>query len=244
MSNSSSKKLPVVDRPKFSDTLPSGRPFQYSMYTVKEEKMLMIAVQSKDYDDLVNGIKQIIENCTDQNPEELTPVDVEYIFLRIRAVSSSNVSELSFEPTDCNREDCPSEVKGSLNLDEVQVKNPDDSILDGTGITRKSNGDYVIPITDEMGLVLRHRNALSIEESDIAHDCLVAVYTEDDVISREEISKEEFSDFFYSFPGDVLPKIRAFFNHQQKLTCNVKGSCQTCKRRFDVDLEGFENFIN
>ena len=112
--------LPIIETPKYETKLPStGRKVFYRPYLVKEEKMLMIALESSDSKQIMQAVKDTISACTYNkvDPGELPIFDLEYMFLRLRAKSVGEISKLNLKCTSCEKN-----TRVDVNLDEIKMK--------------------------------------------------------------------------------------------------------------------------
>ena len=134
--------LPQVVLPPYELEIPSnGKKIKYRPFVVKEEKLLLLALESQDSKQIENAVKQLLKGCiqTRVKIEDLAIFDLEYIFLQIRAVSIGEVVEMTITCQD----DGTTKVRYNLNLLEVQVQKPE-------GHSNK------IMLTDDMGIVMKY----------------------------------------------------------------------------------------
>lgn len=113
--------LPIVATPKYEITIPStGQKVEYRPFLVKEEKILLLASETKDEREQVRAMKEAIKNCTFEkvDVEKLAPFDIEYIFLKLRSKSVGETVEVSVS---CD-ENCKESVKIPIRLDDIEVK--------------------------------------------------------------------------------------------------------------------------
>lgn len=211
--------LPKISHPTFELTLPSNKQkVKFRPFLVKEEKILLMAMQGEDSDEIINSIKQVITNCVLSDGldiDKLATFDLEYLFLKIRAKSVNNVIKLTYR-------DLEDELKYDveINLDEVEVKfNPDH--------TNK------IEINDKLGFYLMYPHAgLSekIKESDseadlffdILKNCIEKIYDGDNVYMASDSTPEELEEFLQSLDVKSFKKIQDFFQTMPRLYHEIK----------------------
>jgi len=179
---------------------------------VKEEKILLMAQTGNDRD-VVKAIKQIINNCClneSINVNDLTVVDLEYIFVKLRARSVNNVVTVNYTDTEDSKD-----YKFEINLDNVEVTKPKE-------VSNK------IQITDEVGIIMSYPNASIIDEMGEFQDemdvlnffiskCMTQIYDENQVYIVTEYTDEELKEFIDSLDVKTFEKIREFFYASPKL---------------------------
>ena len=133
--------LPKLETSKYTAVIPSSKKtIEFRPFLVKEEKILMMAQESKDNLQIIGALKDIIKSCTFNtvDPSELTTYDLEYLFLQLRAKSVGETSEIKIKCDECGEYN---EV--SVNLSDAEVKNPNDSV------------DKKIELNDTVGIIMR-----------------------------------------------------------------------------------------
>lgn len=210
--------LPKIDLPIFELTLPSsGEKVKYRQFTVKEEKILLVAQESAETTQEVLAIKQIVNNCLiDKDVGELAMFDLEYVMLVLRARSVDNNIEFSVRDPDTDES-----VK--LRLDIEQVK-----------LTRYDNHSNEIRINEEYILYLKYPTIdeyIKLTEMPAGDplanyfmmiSCLEKIASEDEVHYFKEYQPEEIDAFVENFSGDVVKGIQLFFETVPKLRHELK----------------------
>lgn len=206
--------LPKIKSPTFEIVIPSiNKSVDFRPFLVKEEKILLMASQSGNDRDIVKAIKQIINNCcTDGslNVNDLTVVDLELIFLKLRSRSVNNVVDVAYKDSEDGQE-----YKFQIDLEEVKVVKPKE-------VSNK------IQINDELGIIMSYPNASIIDEMgefenevDILNffisKCMSQIYDEDNVYEVSEQTEEELREFIDSLDVKTFDKIREFFDASPKL---------------------------
>ena len=210
--------LPKIKSPVFEIVIPSiNEPVDFRPFLVKEEKILLMAQTGNDRD-VVKAIKQIINNCClndDINVNNLSVVDLEYIFIKLRARSVNNIVTVNYTDTEDSKD-----YKFDINLDEVEVTKPKE-------VSNK------IQVTDEVGIIMSYPNASIIDdmgefadEMDVLNffisKCMTQIYDENDVYVVSEYSEEELKDFIDSLDVKTFEKIREFFDASPKLNYTIE----------------------
>ena len=205
--------LPKIDLPIYELTLPSNnKKINYRPFTVKEEKILLTAQQSKDSDQIIIAINQIVNNCIiDYNIDNLSLFDLEYILINIRARSVDNSVEFEIEDPDTKEN-----VKLILNLDQVKVY-------------RDEKHTNQIKIDDTYTLFLKYPNIndfsdilkkedLSFDESyNILISCIDKLASEDEVFNFKDFTKKQVDEFIESLHSDITKRIKEFFDTMPKV---------------------------
>lgn len=229
--------LPKLDQPLFPITIPStNKKTTFRPFTVKEEKILLIAQESKDTDHLTVAIKQLIENCVSGvKVDALTVFDLEYLLLKIRAKSADNIVKFSFVDDETEEK-----VLVELDLDKIEVqKNP------------KHN--KVLDLTDNIKLVMKYPDISFISkqkeyptESEkafaIMTSCIDSVVQGEEVYKMNDFSEEDQQEFIESLNGSALSKIREFFETMPKVRHVHKYKNKDGKDKTYV-VEGLESFF-
>lgn len=230
--------LPKIDLPLYQCELPStGKKIKYRPFTVKEEKILLTAQESKDTTQIILAIKQILNNCLQEvDVSTLSVFDIEYMLIQLRSRSVDNMTE--FEVTDPETEE---KVKLELNLSDVKIR-------------RDENHTNKIKISDEYTLFLRYptidqfetmleKEEQSAEDSyNVMLSCLDKLASKDDVYKFNDFPKKEVDEFVESLQGDTIKSIKTFFDTMPRVRheipyTNSKGSKKT------FVLEGTQTFF-
>lgn len=210
--------LPKIDLPIYELTLPSnGTKIQYRPFTVKEEKILLTAQQSKETDQIIVAIKQIVNNCIlEYDIDKLALFDLEYILINIRSRSVDNNVEFEIEDPDTNEK-----IKLVLNLENVKVYRDENHT---NKIMVDSNYTLFLkyPNIDDFSDILKKEN-LSLEESyEILISCIDKLASTDEVYNFKDFTKKQVDDFIESLHSDVTKKIKEFFDTMPKVRHEMK----------------------
>lgn len=206
--------LPIVQHPTFNITQPSTqKEIMIRPFLVKEEKMLLMAKESKESGDIYNAVKQIVQNCVLSEGFDATNVpvyDLEYIFIKLRAISVNNIVKFSVEDSDDG-------ITYDLetNLDDVEVIFPE-------------NHTNKIMITDDVGVILNSptpalANVISGLDnvSDIIYEtikfCIDTVFDSEDTYAWDQEPDANKDAFLQSMSIESYNKLGEFFNTSPKI---------------------------
>ena len=236
--------LPKIATPTYELELPStGETVQYRPFLVKEEKLLVIALESENTKQITTAIKSVIKNCVltkGIKVESLPTFDIEYLFLNIRGKSVGEDIDLNIICPDDNE----TEVPVSINLDDIEVKKNDDHTtmikLDDS-ITMQMK----YPSLDQFiknNFELNEKNAMD-QSFDLIASCVDKVLTEDEVWTTADCTKKEMTEFLEQMNSSQFKDIEKFFETMPKLSHTVKVTNPKTKVESDVVLEGLASFF-
>ena len=208
--------LPVIDSPIFSIELPSTKnTLRFRPFTVKEEKLLLLASESEDAKTVSDTIKQVLNNCfvDEVDINTLAIFDVEYVFIKLRAKSVNNIVELQF------KDDHDKNVKTEIDLEEVIIEfDPEHT--------------NQINLSEKVILTMKYPSFSMFEAmsggkentdmSDILKETIDKVVNGDEVLSLKDYSNEEITAFTDSFTSKNMRDIEKFFGTLPKLKMDVK----------------------
>ena len=232
--------LPKLSVPQYKVELPSTKE-QLNMrpYLVKEEKVLLIALESKDAVQIQDAVKNLIMSCYDiKDAKKLTSFDLEYLFLQLRAKS---VGENIALRAKC--EECDTLNDYSVNIDEVKIDNID-----------KEN-TFILDEDKKVGLTMRYPTMENLEKLDLSKldsveglmdlisVCVETIFDEDNVYNADEETKEDLMNFIESFSSTQFAKIQEFFIKIPSMTYNDEIVCSNCGHKNKVELRGLQSFF-
>ena len=238
--------LPKIATPSYELELPStGKTIQYRPFLVKEEKLLVIALESEDTKQITNAIKAVIRACIltkGVKVESLPTFDIEFLFLNIRGKSVGEEIDVNLICPDDNE----TEVNVSINLDDIQVKKPEghsNQIKLDTNLMMElkypSLNEFIKNNFDP-----NDAGANAMEQSfDLIGSCISKIYNEDEVWVAADCSKKEVNDFLDSMNSTQFKQIEKFFESMPKLSHTVKVLNPNTKVESDVVLEGLASFF-
>lgn len=229
--------LPKIDLPKYKTTLPvSGQEVTYRPYTVKEEKILMMAAQSTNESDSLNAIIQVLENCTAINVSELHTTDLEWLYIKVRSASAGSTVDVKVSITkDCEGSGdtpCPGEILTGINLDYVEVERPMEFPMKGK--------DYIVMLTNDIGVAFRPRSA---DTDDYVFSCVEYTFDAETVYPKASFTKEEFVEWIDAMDPQLHEKIEEFFENQPNLYYNLKAKCHVCGFEYFEKISGIDRFF-
>jgi hypothetical protein len=238
--------LPKIDTPIYDLVLPlSKKQIRFRPFLVKEQKNLLMAMESNDKDSIEKNVKQVLINCTlteDVDIEKLPVVDVEYYFLNLRARSVGEVIENRYRcDNEVNAEKCGNVMDVMLNLLDIKVEGVKDN-------------DDIIQLTDKVSIKLRYpefsflKRVSKVENiSDVAFemiaDCVEYVYDGEQFYYAKEISNQEMVEFIESLNQTQFSKIEEFFANLPRLEKKIDMKCSKCGFEHRLDVEGLESFF-
>jgi len=242
--------LPKINTPIFELTLSSsGQPVQYRPFLVKEQKILLLALESGEPKSIMTAVKQIIRNCVvgdNVDVDKLPTFDLEYFFMRLRGKSIGEVVDLQLRhPTGFNskNEECENVTQFKFNIMEVEVQK-----------TIEHSDKIIIDENTGLGIKLKYPTAdfaeLDVEnlsQLDIASKLLVAsidyIYDKEEVYKKEDSSEKELSEFIDNLSQEQFTSVMKFFETMPKLKHTINWKCSKCGCDDEVTLEGMSNFF-
>ena len=234
--------LPKLTTPTYELELPStDEKIKYRPFLVKEEKILMMAMESKSSADITQAVKDIVNECTFNKIDisSMPMFDVEYIFLQIRSKSVGEVSKLKLL--------CPDDEKTyadvELDLNQVKVQVGDDH-------TNK------IKLNDGMGMIMRYPTIDSFKESGIKNitatnmlevisTCILQIYEEDGkkVYDPKDQTQKELTDFIEQLSTKQFKDVQKFFETMPKLKHEITIKNPKTKKESKITLTGLNDFF-
>ena len=236
--------LPKIATPTYELVLPSnGKNIKYRPFLVKEEKVLVIALESEDNKQITNAIKSVLRNCTltkGIKVENLPTFDIEYLFLNIRGKSVGEEIEVNIICPD----DEKTEVPVTIDLDDIEVQKNEEHTnkikLDASLMMElkypsldqfiKSNFDFA------------DQNAMDTSFQLIA-SCIDKIYSEEEVWAAADCTKKEMNEFLESMNSSQFKEIEKFFETMPKLSHTITVTNPKTKVESDVVLEGLASFF-
>jgi len=234
--------LPKLNTLTYELEVPStDEKIKYRPFLVREEKILLMAMESKDNVQIIQAVKDIVTSCTFEklNVSTMPMFDMEYIFLNIRAKSVGETSKLKIL--------CPDDGKTyaqvELDLTKVEVQVTDDH-------TNK------IELTDDTGIIMTYPTIDSFLESgietinannmlDVIGNCILQIYEEkgEKVYESKDQTKKELTEFIESMNSAQFKKLQLFFDTMPKLTHTIKVTNPKTKKESNVKLSGLNDFF-
>jgi hypothetical protein len=236
--------LPKISTPTYELELPSTEEtIQYRPFLVKEEKLLVIALESEDTKQITTAIKTVIKNCIltkNIKVESLPTFDIEYLFLNIRGKAVGEELDVNIICPD----DGETQVPVKINLDDIRVqKNKDHTNrikLDGSIMM-----EMKYPSLDQFiknNFDFSEKNAMD-QSFDLIASCIDKIFTEDEVWTASDVTKKEMSDFLESMNSSQFKDIEKFFETMPKLSHAIKVTNPVTDIESEVVLEGLASFF-
>ena len=234
--------LPKIVTPSFELTLPStGKKIKYRPFLVKEEKILILAIESNSMKDITRAIKDILKNCIltkDVKVDELPTFDIEYLFLNIRARSIGESIDLVITCPD----DEKTKVNSTIYIDEIEVKKNDEhdiNIKIDDTYTMKMKYPSLDQFIDE-NFVFEGQSDNSFE---IIASCIDMVYSEEEAWEAKDCSKKELLEFVEQLNSMQFKQIEKFFDTMPQLSHEIEVENPNTKVKSTVLLEGLASFF-
>jgi hypothetical protein len=236
--------LPKIATPSYELKLPStGKSISYRPFLVKEEKLLVLALESENTKEISTAIKNVIRNCIQTKGikvETLPTFDIEYLFLNIRGKSVGEEIELNIICPD----DEQTYVPVKINIDEIEVtRSPEHTKeikLDNTLVM-----EMKYPSLDEFvknNFDFNEDNMMD-QSFELIASCIDKIYNAEEVWAVEDCSKKEITDFLESMNSSQFKEIERFFETMPKLSHEVKVTNPETKVESTVVLEGLSAFF-
>jgi len=236
--------LPKIATPTYELELPStGSSINYRPFLVKEEKVLVIALESEDNKQITTAIKSVLKNCILSKGikvEDLPTFDIEYLFLNIRGKSVGEDLEVNIICPD----DEKTQVPVTIALDEIEVQK-DDNHTNKIKIDDSIMMEMKYPSLDQFiknNFDFNEKNMMD-QSFDLIATCIDKVYTEDEVWTAADCTKKEMRDFLEQMNSYQFKEIETFFETMPKLSHTISVTNPKTKVKSDVVLEGLSSFF-
>lgn len=236
--------LPIVNSSRYSMTVPStGQEVEFRPFLVKEEKILMVAMESKDNKMMIKALKDILKACIfdDINIDKLTSFDLEELFLRLRSKSVGESVALQLK---CEK--CKSLTPIDINLDNIKM----------TELPKEKH----VMVTDDIGIEFEYPSIELVGKMDydpektspdkqmkltmkLIISCMKSIFNSDEVWDTKNQTEKELNDFIEGLSSEQFAKITEFFSLMPTLKHTVEFSCISCKHEQELTLEGVQSFF-
>src|SRR5210317_1780197 len=235
--------LPLANVAKYELTLPSQqKTVSFRPFLVKEEKILLMAMESGNAGEMLNAVKEIVKNCTfgEINAEEYPMFDIEYVFLQVRAKSVGEVAKIKVLCPDDKQTYADIEV----DLSKVEVYVDDDH-----------TNNVVLDETRQLGVILKYPSLKSINEGimsgniklsetyEMIYNSIEQIYEGDKSYLSKDTTKEEIKEFIDGLTGDQMKKIQGFFSSMPRLEHKLKVTNPMTNVESEVRLKGLADFF-
>jgi len=236
--------LPTISTPTYELIIPSSnRKIKYRPFLVKEEKILILAMESQDTKQIARSVKDVLTKCILSKGikvEKLSTFDIEYLFLNIRGKSVGEHIEVMVTCPD----DEKTQVPMSINIDDIKIQkdkdHSSDIVLDDTYTLRMkypSLNEFIKTNFDSM-------TDMKVDDTfDLISSCIDQVYSDEETWSHQECTKKELSDFVESLNSSQFKMVENFFTTMPKLSHIVKVTNPNTKVDSEIKLEGLQSFF-
>ena len=238
--------LPTITTPTYELKMPStGKKIKYRPFLVKEEKILIIALESKDQNEITNSVKDVLKKCIltrGIKVDDLPTFDIEYIFLNIRAKSIGEDIKLIVTCPDDNE----TEVPVTIYVDEIKVVKPKEHTTD-------------ISLDKNLSLRMKYpslnqfiENNFEVEEEPqtvvnktfrLIADCIDTVFTEEEAWEAKDYTSDERLEFIEQLNSKQYKKVENFFATMPKLSHTIEITNPNTKKKSSIVLEGLADFF-
>ena len=236
--------LPKISTPTYELELPStGKPIKYRPFLVREEKLLVLAMESEDSKQITNAIKTVIKNCIETRGikvEALPTFDIEYLFLNIRGKSVGEEVELSII--------CP---------DDGQTTVPVKILLDDIVVVKDPEHNNKIKLDDSLMMEMKYPSLDQFIKSnfdfnsddvvnqsfDLISSCIDKIYNEEEVWDTRDVTKKELEEFLDQMNSNQFKQIEKFFETMPKLSHTLKVTNPNTDVESEIVLEGLTSFF-
>jgi hypothetical protein len=237
--------LPKISTPTYELELPStGKKIRYRPFLVREEKILIMALESEDTKQISNAIVQILSDCIATKTvkvSELSTFDIEYLFLNVRAKSVGETVEVNVTCPD----DGETQVQMEINIDDIKVQ-------------KDPNHSNIIKLDENLSMKLKYpsleqfvENNFEVNESDsdvnkslsMIISCIDMVYDQEESWSAADCSKKELEEFVEQMNTKQFKEIENFFVTMPKLSHTIKVKNPNTKIESEIVLEGLASFF-
>jgi hypothetical protein len=240
--------LPKIDTPVYELTLPlSKKKIKYRPFLVKEQKNLLMAMESGDRESIEQNVQQVLNNCTITKKieiDKLPVLDIEYYFIHLRARSVGEVVENKYRcENEVDGKTCGNVMETSVNLLELQVTDipKDDGVIQLTPTISIKMGYPKFSVLNRLNEV---QTGTEIAFRLIA-DSVEYIYDDSSqqFYYANELKQEEIIEFIESLSQQQYEKIEAFFANLPKLQKKIEMKCSRCGFEHKIDIEGLESFF-
>jgi len=229
------------DLPNYELVIPStGNTVSYRPFLVKEQKVLLMALESQDEKQILRAMIDTIKSCINDpiKIESLATFDIEYIFTQLRSKSTGETSKVNLKCTECEEY-----TEVAINLDEIKIE--------------LNNDNELIELTDKYTLKMKYPQysglLLQTESNDadtltnaifkMIIMCLDELRTEEEIIKFSDEPREEIENFLEGLTTTQLDLIMNFVNNLPKLEHKVDFNCNACNHENSLTLQGLQDFF-
>ena len=230
--------LPVINTPTYELKVPSTKEsLSYRPFLVKEEKLLLMAMEEDDQKQMVNAVRQIVNNCTFESLDvkKIPMFDLEYVFLNIRAKSVGEVAKVKLLCED----DGETYVDVEIPLDQVEVHFEDGhtNMIDLTDSIKIEMSYPTFEMIDSLG------DVDTKEIFELIGKCVARIIDGETIHERTDWSQDELKSFLESMTSKQFKDVQEFFETMPKLSYDVKFQNPKTNKDNTLTLEGLQSFF-
>lgn len=241
--------LPKIDSPIYeTELISTGQKIKYRPFLMKEQKIFLMAAESEDPKEVIDSIKQVLNNCIlteGINVNDLPSFDLEHIFIQLRKKSVGDISTLNYKCNNIVEKDgekvkCGAIISLDLDLNKIEtIKNPEH--------TNK------VFLTDTMGIVFKYPSFNNISELNIESEldildlivsCIDYIFDEEEIYYAKDHTRVELNEFVDGISQESFDKIKVFFSTMPKSMLDVDFKCGKCGYEEKLHIEGIQNFFS
>ena len=238
--------LPTIETPTYELKMPSsGKKIKYRPFLVKEEKILIIALESKNQNEITNAVKDVLKKCIitrGVKVDDLPTFDIEYIFLNIRAKSIGEDIRLTVTCPD----DRETQVPVTIYVDEIKVTKPEghtnDVVIDDK-LTLRMKYPSLNQFVENNFEVDDDPEVLVNKTFKVVADCMDTVFTEEDAWEAKDYTSSERVKFVEQLNSKQYKKVENFFATMPKLSHTIEVVNPNTKKKSSSVLEGLADFF-
>ena len=233
--------LPKPIRPEYNTSIPStGKKIKYQPFSVKEEKILVLAAESQEPDEITNAITNVLERCVtspvDFKVSDLALFDIEYLFLKARSKSAGE--KITVNVTDPDDETC--KIEHEINIDKIQVQKNKDHV-------------DVIQVSDTVSVKMKYPDISFFSEgvntntigatTELVARCVSQLVIDDETYAKSDMSDDELMEWLDGLTTEQFAKLGDFFATMPKLSHSFTLKNNNTDKDFTIVLEGLADFF-
>ncbi len=239
-------QLPTVKLPEYNIKLSDGKPIKIRPFVAKEEKILLMAIESNsDNKQIYDSILSIIQSCIltkNIDVKKLSPIDIEIILLEIRKNSVGEVVETTFDSRkvfNCSQQVCSEQIEKKFNLNTVEIKNME-------------NVSKVIKLDDKVSVKLKHKllssDEIGTNKVEALYNsitaCIDVISNEDEIININDFTFKQLANWVeVSFNKNQMLEALEFVRNQPHLYAELVVKCPICSQEKKIELKGVMSFF-
>ena len=236
--------LPTISTPTYELVLPSSnRKIKYRPFLVKEEKILILAMESQDTKQIARAVKDVISHCILSKGikvEKLATFDIEYLFLNIRGKSVGEQIEVMVTCPD----DGKTQVPMSINIDDIKIQKDKEHSTDIQLDDKYTLRMKYPSLSEFIKTNFDNVNDMKVDDTfDLIAQCIDQVYTEEESWSHQECTKKELNDFVESLNSNQFKMVETFFETMPKLSHTINVTNPNTKVDSEIKIEGLQSFF-